>query len=176
LTNVGRVLGTAADAASSVIPFLSVAAGLIKVLSSVSSFAASTPMVDAAVAMIPGLAAMSRIGNNPELARLNEDLAAGSAEYFAIRSNFEPTSPGWAFWRYFVSPKERLIDVAADTLVFDGQNDLVVDTASMTELPPSAALPAARVLDFATNGTVYHTNYFRQPKTVKFIGESLEIP
>lgn len=176
LTNVGRVLAPAADAASAVIPFLSVAAGLIRVLSSLSSLAAASPMVDAAVAMIPGLAAMSRIGNNPELSRLNQDPASPPAEYFAVRSNFEPSSPGWAFWRYFVSPKERLVDVAVDTLVFDGQNDLVVDTASMTELPPASAPPATRVLDFKTNDTVYHTNYFRQPQTLKFIADSLQIP
>ena len=49
------------------VPLMSVVGVLFRVVTSVTTLAATTPAVDAAVAMIPGLAAQSRVGNNQEL-------------------------------------------------------------------------------------------------------------
>jgi pimeloyl-ACP methyl ester carboxylesterase len=173
ITNVGRALSAVAGAASAAIPFMSVAAGILKVVSSITSFTASTPLVDAAVAMIPGLAGQSRVGNNPELLRLRKNDGPGPV-YFAVKSNFEPSDSGWAFLRRFIKWKQTAADLGAD-LVFESDNDLVVDTASMTDLSDSVRIPDASVYDFKTTDRVHHTNYFSQPETVNFIAKSLRI-
>jgi hypothetical protein len=53
------------------------------------------------------------------------------ARYYIVKSNFEATDAGWAFWRRF--RKSNIADYAAD-LIFDDTNDLVVDTGSMDSL------------------------------------------
>jgi pimeloyl-ACP methyl ester carboxylesterase len=173
LTNVGSVLQTAADAGAAT-SFFAAASVLVRVLNSVTRLASNTPLIDAAVAMIPGLDAQSRAGTNGEILRLRRNTGHAQLEYFAVKSNFVPKDQGWAFWRYFVKPKPYLADLAAD-LVFDGDNDLVVDTASMTELADGVNITAARTLDFGTTSEVHHTNYFRQARTIDFIRSSFGI-
>src|SRR5581483_10611762 len=118
LTNVGRVLETASGAAAPIIPFMSVVMGLPKVCTSITGAVGNTPLIDAAVAMIPGLAAQSMTDNNPELNRLNTIRGTRRPDYFVVRSDFEPKSPGWKFWEYFVGGGKRLTDTALDLLVF----------------------------------------------------------
>ena len=63
-------------------------------------------------------------------------------------------------------------------MVFDAANDLVVDTASMTVLakPPKAVdIDLTKVHSFQPNQNVYHTIYFRQSETAKFISECLQL-
>lgn len=173
LTNVGSVLQHGAEAASA-IPFFAAASAVMRILNSITRFAAKTPLVDAAVAMIPGLDSQSRAGTNGEILRLRRNTGNANLDYYAIKANFEPQAPGWAFWRYFVRPVQHLTNWSAD-LVFEGDNDLVVDSASMTELADQAKIPLERTLDFGTTADVYHTNYFRQPKTVDFIRKTFGI-
>jgi hypothetical protein len=52
-------LAPSQELASCSVPLLTVVTGLLRVLSSVTSLAAKTPVLDAALAMIPGLAAQS---------------------------------------------------------------------------------------------------------------------
>ena len=78
----------------------------------------------------PGLGGMSRIGNSPELDRLQDDRPT-LPQYFAISSDFSMEKVGWKFWRLFYDPLKRIEEKLAG-IVFDGPNDLVVDTASMT--------------------------------------------
>src|SRR5438270_59866 len=85
---------------TSVLPFLPVVSGLLRLAAAVTNVAAHTPLADSALAMVPGLAGQSRVSNNFELRRLN-DGAAKTTEYFAVRSNFTTTDPGWKFWKYF---------------------------------------------------------------------------
>jgi hypothetical protein len=146
----------------------------MRVLNSITRVAANTPLIDAAVAMIPGLDAQSRSGTNGEILRLRQNTGNAGLQYFAVKSNFMPQGHGWAFWRYFVRPQQYLANWTAD-LVFDGDNDLVVDTASMIELADQATIATKRTLDFGTTADVHHTNYFRQAETVKFIRKSFEI-
>jgi hypothetical protein len=175
LTNYGRVLSLATDTAALAMPFLSVASGLMKVVTSITSFGANTPVIDAAVALIPGLAGQSRVGNNEELLRLRYSSGATVPEYYIVRSDFQAPETGWKFWRRFVKWKENLADFGTD-IIFEGKNDLVVDTSSMSELADNLFVTEAqRILDFGTTSDVHHTIYFRQAKTIDFIAQSLGI-
>ncbi len=102
----------------------------MQILSSVGAFAANTPAVDAGIGLVPGLAAMSRIINNAELDTLNSGPPLARTGYFAVVGNFQTEAAGWRFWKLF--NKLKLADIAADHLVFEQDNDLVVDTKSMT--------------------------------------------
>ncbi|MCA8960184.1 MAG: hypothetical protein KDC38_06705, partial [Planctomycetes bacterium] len=163
--NIGRAIGTATAAA----PFLAVATGLFHVFSSVTSLVAKTPIVDAALALVPGLQAQSRVGNNGEILSLRSGEFVPT-RYFAIQSNFEPDRVGWAFWKAFRSIGTRAADLAVDP-IFDGPNDLVVDTISMTALSDEQGIPKSHTHDFGTNGRVYHTNYFRQTETFEALAK-----
>jgi len=174
LTNVARVLEKAGGLASTAFPILTVVTGLLRVIASAGSIASKTPIFDAAVALIPGLAAQALVSNNEELNRLNREGVA-NVDYFAVRSDFEPADPGWEFWKYFVNAGERVEDWAAD-LVFEGANDLVVDTASMTVLAkPPQEVVIQKIFDFGRSSKVHHTVYFRQPETANFIAQCLEL-
>jgi len=170
LANYGKLLGDAADATG----LLTLPMTIIKVISSVVDVTASVPLLDAALAMIPGLSAQSRIDNNPELIRLGKCKPANTVppSQFYIRANFNSQDPSWKIWRYITDdPLLRAADALADWFVFSGKNDLVVDTEAMQDV---AGCP---VLDFDTNDTrVHHLNYFRQPQTVQNLRQWLGIP
>jgi len=174
-SNLNKVIGTV----GSMVPFLSVVACLARLTATVTNVVAQTPVVDAAMAMVPGLAAMSRIGNNFELDRLNT-ARLSRPEYYVIKSHFQPRDVGWKFWEYFVDqPLQR-----AAIHIFPGENDLVVDTESMTVVESISQVSGARrisdivparVHDFGATNTVYHTNYFHEAMTCKKIAEWLQL-
>ena len=170
LTNIISGIQTAGDVLGTAIPFAQVVKVLATVAGSITSALSKLPIADAAVLMVPGLHGQSRVGNNSELLTLRS--MPPRAEYFAITSNFQSDDPGWKFWQYF--RKGVILDKAAD-IVFgdepglDGtsvgvQNDLVVDTSSMTQLGEDE-FPKGQTYAFGTNSRVYHTNYFQQPET-----------
>ena len=166
-----KVVGTFVPPAG---PLLGVAAGLMQVLGGGLSLAASSPLLDAGVAVVAGLASQSRVRNNQELLRLHEVRWATTPEFYAVRSNFEPGDPNapcWQFWKKLRRPLTTLADMAADA-VFDGPNDLVVDGSSMTRLLGNE-FAIKQVHDFGTNDRMHHTNYFAQPETAKFMTKSL---
>ena len=171
LTNIGRALTLATSTAAMAFPFLSVAAGLVRVLMSISRLGARTPLLDAGVALVPGLLGQSRVGNNAELVRLRR-LARPGVRYFAVRSRFESDAQGWGFWRRFVSVT-GLAEMGTSA-VFDGPSDLVVDTASMADLSDGREIED--VHDFGPADGVHHTAYFRRPETLDFLAGVLEIP
>jgi len=166
LSNIGTALG----AATAAVPFLTVLTGVFRVVTSVTSLAAKTPAVDAAIALVPGLAAQSRSGDNPELISLRQGACSAAGRYFTVQSNFESEQHGWRFWKYFRQVGDQATDALTD-LVFEGHNDLVVDTGSMVDLSDHLSIPDEQVLDFGTTSVVHHTNYFAQPKTLAFIRE-----
>jgi hypothetical protein len=172
LANYSKLLGAAAMA----LPFAAVPAALLRVIGSVVGVGAKLPFLDAAVAMIPGLSGQSRVGNCYELQRLNRGKLQKPPAYFFVTSNFQSEKAGWKIWKYITEGKQRAADLATDLLVFKSDNDLVVDTESMTELPDRPTLTNPPLLDFGTTAEVHHTNYFVQPKTVEFIENVLEIP
>jgi len=147
-------------------PFIWVAGKLVEVIVSVTGALANTPLIDGLVALIPGLSGQSAVSNNYELNRLRLGPCAVSPLYYAVKSNFETPDPTWKFWQNF--RLMRAGDLAAD-VVFPGENDLVVDTGSMTELGESSfPLKVRAVQDFGTS-EVWHCNYFRQTQTINFI-------
>jgi hypothetical protein len=164
-SNIGTVLQKVGELSVMYAPFLLVPVALIRIASSVISVAAKTPLVDGAVAMIPGLHGQSRIADHPELKRLRAVKLATPPKYFIVMSNFETEDPGWKFWKYF--RKDKLMDTGAD-LIFDGPNDLVVDTSSMNDIP-NHTIAKSDVHDFGTNAKVHHTNYFSQKDTLDFM-------
>jgi pimeloyl-ACP methyl ester carboxylesterase len=169
LGNLARAVGTIGGSAATAVPLLAAAGGLMKILGGMLSFGAGTPLVDAGIAVVPGLASQSRVANNYELLRLFADEWAKPLALHSISSDFAPAAPDawWKFWQYFREIPGRIADWGADT-IFDGPNDLVVDTASMTELG-LLSIPSARRLAFAANTGVHHCAYFRQPETVRFL-------
>jgi alpha-beta hydrolase superfamily lysophospholipase len=169
MATLSKLLGTVGMA----VPFMSAPLAILRVMGSVVAASTRAPLVDAALAMIPGLNGQSRVDNNPELLRLNGNKQNIESYNFVV-SNFQSSSPGWQFWRYITEGK-RIAEAAADLLVFPGNNDLVVDTASMTEIPGLAPIAAASLYDFGTNGRVHHTNYFQMEETISFIQRCLDI-
>jgi hypothetical protein len=168
LASYGRALGDTAMAAG----FLALPMVILKAASSVVDFTARTPLLDAALAMIPGLGAQSATTNNEEMHRLSARRVPGAAapQKFYIRANFESSSEGWRFWQYFRNVKTRLIDAAVDSFVFPAENDLVVDTDFM--------LDAKKVEEFlfpSKGGLVHHTNYFQQKQTIEAFRKWLQI-
>jgi pimeloyl-ACP methyl ester carboxylesterase len=158
-------------------PLLGVASGLMQVLGGVLAIGARSPLLDAGVAVVAGLAAQSRVGNNQELIRLHENDWPSKGTYYAVRSDFEPANmdePGWRFWRRLQRPLVSLANMTIDP-IFDGPNDLIVDGVSMTRLTGSD-LPKSRVQDFGTNARVHHCNYFAQPETAMFLMKTLLSP
>jgi pimeloyl-ACP methyl ester carboxylesterase len=147
-------------------PFIWVAGKLIEVIVSVTGALAKTPLVDALTALVPGLSGQSAVDNNHELNRLRIGPVAVDPAYYAIMSNFETQNPGWRFWRNF--RKDRAADLATD-IVFPGDNDLVVDTWSMTDFGVPKLKLAGTSCDFGTSETVWHCNYFRQEKSANYI-------
>jgi len=168
LSNVGAALKGAGALASAYVPFMVAPLAILKVATAVVGVVGKTPILDGAIAMIPGLAAQSRVRNNPELLRLRAMSSGGRADYYVVTSDFQPESPGWKFWEWFRG--KQVANAAADK-VFPGRNDLVVDTESMSDMPHGIA--ARR--QFGTNGTVHHMNYFEQAGTLSFIMESLQM-
>lgn len=169
LSNYGAVLKATQPLAMVHVPLLLVPLAILRVASAMAGAAARTPLLDGVLALIPGLAAQSRVGNNAELRRLHAVLPRPAVTYAAVASNFEPEDPGWRFWQWFRG--RRIANLAADR-VFPGENDLVVDTASMSEGP----MPLVARRDFTRSATVHHTNYFEQDATLDFIARQFQMP
>jgi hypothetical protein len=174
LGNFARALG----AAGAGVPFLTFVSGIFRLVGSVTKLASKTPAIDAAVALVPGLNAQQRVGNNAELLSMRGRIPADlEGRYFAVRSDFEPEAVGWRFWRYF--RKDTAVNAAKDLgtdLVFDGANDLVVDSGSMVELAEGIRIPESQVLDFGSSTEVHHTSYFANPRTLEFVREAFAAP
>lgn len=177
-TNVAEALETAASLGSSMFPLLSVVAGMLKIVGSVTGTIAKLPVADAIIAAIPGLNGQSATSNNFELNGLWLSKAAKATSHFAVRSDFQPVSPGWKFWQYFTR-LDHAANAVADRFIFRQPNDLVVDSDYMLELakgPPSTGIPVANVLDLGTNADVWHCNYFRHQPVLQWLRKTLAIP
>jgi hypothetical protein len=175
LSNVMTVIAKAAKGVSS-----SILSGVIQVLARVVGtilhWAGKSPLADVAIALVPGLEAMSRVRGNAELERLELARAFPIERYATVEANFVPTEPGWQFWKHFTDqPKMRLVDAGADFL-FGGANDLVVDTLSMGGLRGPGAVgkssPCKRRLELRGDA-VHHLSYFTSKRVVDFLDAEL---
>ena len=170
ISNIGTFAEKTLELVGGANPFLWVAGKLVEVVMTVTGTLANTPLIDGLVALIPGLFGQSMVANNYELNLLRLGPCATQPSYFVVQSNFETANPGWQFWKNFRGL--RVGDIAAD-VVFPGQNDLVVDTVSMTDLGESGfPLNVSNMQDFGTSPEVWHCNYFRQKETIGFIRQS----
>ena len=172
LSNIGTFAEKSLTLVGTANPFLWVAGKLIEVIVSVAGALAKAPVVDALAAIVPGLCGQSRVSNNYELNRLRVGPVVIEPEYYAVESNFETKNPGWQFWKNF--RKDRLVDAAAD-YVFPDNNDLVVDTESMTNFGVPKLKLAGPPCDFGTSEKVWHCNYFRQPESIAYIAECFKL-
>jgi hypothetical protein len=172
LSNIGSFAQATLDLAGPANPFIWVAGKLVQVVVSATGALARTPLVDGLVALVPGLAGQSAVDNNHEINRLRLGPCAVDPSYYAVQSNFETANPGWKFWQNFRAM--RAGDLAADA-VFKGPNDLVVDTKSMIDLGVPNLQLADQPCDFGKSDTVWHCNYFRQPRTIDYITEKLAL-
>jgi hypothetical protein len=171
LTNYGKAFGAVTKVASLVAPIFGIVNILLRVITSMTTLAASTPIADSLMAMVPGLFGQSRVGNNPELLMLHE--AANIPDrYAAIISDFQSEKAGWRFWKHFTLSKA--VDNATNML-FDGPNDLVVDKASMCYLGDKLEILKKRSFDFGKNNEVHHLSYFSQEKTISFLRQMLQV-
>jgi pimeloyl-ACP methyl ester carboxylesterase len=174
-------------AVSTVVPFMSVVTGLVKVLGKALQLGADLPIADAAIVTVPGLASQSRVSNNAEMLRLFASPWPSEPQVHAVVGNFKPkeTDAGWRFWQRLTNVGDQL-KYGALNLIFDGPNDLVVDTLAMsgpadgdTAGEGAAALwrltiDEARLTPFHNSPTVHHTNYFRQPETIRAMSAFLQ--
>lgn len=166
MTNYARALETVAGLASAALPFLHVVRFLLRIVGSLGTIGSKTPLLDGAIALIPGLAGQARVSNSLELQRLSGKRSTD--DYFAILSDFQSEHPGWRFWKHFT---QRALDKATD-LVFDGPNDLVVDTASMTGLSMGMTGNITAIRSFH-GPDVHHVNYFDSTEAMDFLRASL---
>ena len=176
LGNMARAIGTAATTSATAVPMLAIAGGLFKLLGGILSFGGNSPLLDAGVSLVPGLVSQSRVKNNLELQRLFALDWAKKLELYAVLSDYEPTGspePWWKFWNHFRTIPGRVADSAAD-VIFEGPNDLVVDTASMTQLG-AFTVPKSNRLDLTGPQSVHHCSYFRDARTVDFLTKVLGI-
>jgi pimeloyl-ACP methyl ester carboxylesterase len=177
LANVFKALEAGSALASTLVPFMGVVTGLAKIFGGVLQLGASTPLADAAVAIVPGLAGQSRVRNNAELVRLHHNGPwISKPTFYAVTSNFQPQDVDerwWQVWKLLRNPGDRIMNLGADA-VFDEDNDLVVNTQSMTRFCETA-MPNANVRHFKDSRTVHHCNYFSQPETAKFFLEKLNL-
>ena len=168
------------------------------IIAKISQFAfmglSKSPIFDIATAVIPGLIGQARIGKNYELQTLHKVGAWENHQdrYYSITSNFEPPeSDIWKFWKVFNDKSNYLMtigDKAVDSLIFVNRkkgpkyipNDVVVDTASMTELRcKSGNVPKVQIKHyyrFEPTNRVHHTNYFDQAQLYKQIRNWLKVP
>ena len=163
--------------ASATFPLLTAVTGIMHVLTGATKITSRTPVLDATIAMIPGLAAQARTGDNPSIASLHRGIDPSNApEYFAIKSDFTPPPIGSRWWRVFQNPGDRIKNFGAD-LVFNEPNDLVVNAASMDDLADRLSIPnSTHVYDYGQTNAVHHTNYFKQAKTVERFAHWLQLP
>ncbi|MDC5697740.1 CHAT domain-containing protein [Intrasporangium calvum] len=120
---------------------------------------------------VPGLAAMVPDGAFvTDLNTLQAGQPGPGTQWFVIASNFHVDLADDSH-RPPEFPRELVVRLAEGFVdgLFDGDNDLVVDTASMSAigLPDGGFVADARVL--ASNDRVYHTNYFAQVDVIEAI-------
>jgi len=150
------------------IPFFTAAIGLLKVLDSLAPSSVGAASIDSAVAAVPGINAMSKESRNAELTRLNvKDANIELRPYGIVSSSFKPKDDEWNFWTVFADSKRKGGAAGNSQLIFDEDNDLMVNTRSMFGADPNASVNEARC-EFE-GCTAHHTNYFRQSKTLSFL-------
>ena len=107
---------------------------------------------------LDGLSAMRPDG--PYLSDLR-NRQTGSAEFFAVASDFEPTGSGLASFL-----GQTVADEFMDRVFQNAQNDLIVPTSGVFDLP-NVELPQDRQLRIAAEQGISHSAYFSHEQTLQ---------
>lgn len=123
---------------------------------------------------VPGLSSMEPDGET--VLRLNKSPNTERVRtYRAITANFEPgqfkTGNGMS-----KALAAFLADRLTDRLFQGGQNDLVVDTASMTSFGQGVQVSGDSVSVYTDQDAIYHTVYFAQSRTCDRLSDWLSLP
>ncbi|WP_156312028.1 DUF7379 domain-containing protein [Methylobacterium platani] len=156
-----------------------VATILAETIATLGEFVKQIPLSGLDSGVAPGLFAMTP--DNPFLKDLNGlqpgQFAAADAIYHVVSSSFAPTLFGTDH-----QPKEfplRLVQVLGSStvtaLMRGAENDLVVDTPSMSAIDSAFGDFVRDTLHFAASPQIYHTNYFARPEVVNALTRWLDL-
>ncbi len=172
LATAGAVLGVGAGVVSGA-TLLGAVGGLFGVVQKTVGLASFGVLLDAAVALVPGVDSMSRVSTNTELIELRRATRGVPPGYFAITGDFDvPRDRGKPWQR---AGSRTLDEIRED--VFGVDNDLIVDTDSHTELSDAHVIgrdDPGRIHRYTRNTEVHHRNYFSQADALEFIARRLE--
>ncbi len=120
---------------------------------------------------VPGLAAM--IPGGAFVTELNAEQPGQpgpGASWHVVSSDFHVSLRDGSH-RPPEFPKELVVRLGEGFVdgLFEGDNDLVVDTASMSAIGPASGGYVKDSLALGTNDAVYHTNYFSQLRVIEAI-------
>lgn len=174
MATIADLLAAGGQALATVAPIAAGAAGLAKIFGRTLKLGANLPVVDAAVALVPGLASQQRTSNNAEIDRLFAQKWLSTPTFAAVTAEFQPqpAEPLFRVWDRLKLLGAQTVAGAADAL-FDGPNDLVVDTAAMDFLGSHHAVRAADRLALGP-GNTFHTSYFRDDRVTAFLEQRLK--
>jgi hypothetical protein len=168
-TNLASVGAGALAAIPGGAPVAAVVAGVVKGIGALVKYLVSYIGEDNGV---PGLAAMMPSG--PFVTEINQhqkNQPAAGTNWFVLASNFHVKLLDDSH-RPPEFPRELVVRLAEGFVdrLFKGDNDLVVDTASMSAvgLPSGGFVAETRV--FESNDRIYHSNYFNQGDVIEAIG------
>jgi pimeloyl-ACP methyl ester carboxylesterase len=173
LANYAEAVNLLGQAATPLLPLAAGVAGLAKILGKALRLGSGLPILDAAIALVPGLATQQAVGNNLDLRQLFADEWLCRPQMSGIGGSFQPDEsrePLWKFWKRFTNIGGQVKYAAAD-LVFPGPNDLVVDVNSMFRLGEAADIAFD---DLGVSATTHHTNYFRDPRVLERLAKRLD--
>lgn len=175
IASYADAVSTVSKHATGIVPFAEGVSLLAKIFGKVLHLGSTTPIVDAAVGLVPGLATQQRVRNNNDVRQLFAAPWLSAPKMFGIGASFQPdesAQPIWKFWRRFSHIGDQVKYGAAD-LVFPGPNDLVVDVDSMFRLGEGGNITFEAL---GTGPTTHHTNYFRDERVIEFLGDQLSAP
>lgn len=174
-TNLAAASARAIGLLTGSAPAAEILGGVVKSVGAFVKYLVGATVTDRRV---PGLAAMEPDG---KFVRMLNDVQPGQpgagTPWYAVSSDFEPK----LFASGAGAPElpRRLLNALTDGLVdqlMGVQNDLVVDTTSMAAIDlESGGGFVKEMLDFGTNGVVYHLNYFVQPQVTTALAAWLEV-
>jgi hypothetical protein len=155
-------------------PVAAVVGGVVKGIGALVKYLVSYAAEDEHV---PGLSAM--VPGGPFLTELNGDQPGQpgpGTNWHVVSANFHVSLTDDSH-RPPEFPKELAVRLAEGFLdgLFEGDNDLVVDTASMSAIGPSSGGYVRDTLAFGTTDEVYHTNYFSQLRFIEALSAWLPL-
>lgn len=172
-TNLGSVVARALSLLPGAAPVVTVVGGVMR---GIAAFVKYLVSYAAEGHEVPGLAAMIPGGDFVrELNGEQPGQPAPGTSWFVVSSNFHVSllddshqPPEF--------PRELVVRLAEGFVdqIFEGDNDLVVDTASMAAIGTARGGFVADTLEFGTNDSVYHVNYFGQDRFVDRISGWLQ--